>query len=392
MKKIVSLIMVAVLLITSSLTSFAYTESKIEAERENTQYASAIELDVPGAYLMEASTGKVLYSKGEYTAASPASVTKIMTLLIVCEALADGLISLGDKVSVSASAASMGGSQVFLEEGERMSVEELIKCTVIASANDAAVALAEHTFGNEAAFVKKMNERAGTLGLKNTHFENVSGLDDTTTDHYSCPADIAKMSAELLKHDIILKYSSMWQDTIRDGEFTLTNTNRLVRYYDGCNGLKTGSTDKAGFCVSATAKRGNMQLIAVIMGAKTRDERNNAARALLDYGFSNFALYECPEEYIEDAYVARGTEDSAALHSSKFSVVVPKDKMSKIEKIYDIPQTLTAPVRDGDVVGKIKYFVDGEQIGVSEILVAGYVPAIDMWQIFARILRRISVG
>ena len=165
-----------------------------------------------------------------------------------------------------------------------------------------------------------------------------------------------------------------------------------MRYYDGCNGLKTGSTDKAGFCVSATAKRGNMQLIAVIMGAKTRDERNNAARALLDYGFSNFALYECPEEYIEDAYVARGTEDSAALYSSKFSVVVPKDKMSKLEKIYDIPQTLTAPVRDGDVVGKIKYFVDGEQIGVSEILVAGYVPAIDMWQIFARILRRISVG
>ena len=174
---------------------------------------------------------------------------------------------------------------------EEMTVEELLKCTVIASANDAAVALAEHVAGSEDAFVAEMNKRAAELGMKNTKFENVTGLDDTTKEHLTSAEDIAIMSMELIKYDIITKYSSLWQDSIRDGEFTLTNTNRLVRFYEGCNGLKTGSTDKAGFCVSASAKRGNMQLIAVIMGAPTRDERNADARALLDYGFSTYALW-----------------------------------------------------------------------------------------------------
>jgi D-alanyl-D-alanine carboxypeptidase (penicillin-binding protein 5/6) len=200
------------------------------------------------------------------------------------------------------------------------------------------------------------------------------------------------MSQELLKHDIVLKYSSLWQDTIRDGEFTLTNTNRLVRYYDGCNGLKTGSTDKAGFCISATAKRGNMQLIAVIMGAKTRDERNAAARALLDYGFSNFALYERGREYLENASVMRGVSDFVSLYSEEISVVVPKDRLTKVELTYDIPQKLEAPVMSGDTVGKIKYFLDGEQIAVSNIVTDAYVPRINMWQVFTRILKRISAG
>ena len=392
MRKIISLTLIFALLPSLVMTSFANSGAKTAAELMNDTTASAIEVDVPRAYLMEASTGTVLYSKNEYAAASPASVTKVMTLLLVCEALDDGVILLEDNVTISSYAASMGGSQVFLEEGERMSVEELIKCTVIASANDAAVALAELVAGNEDAFVNKMNERARSLGLKNTAFENVTGLDDTTTDHYSCPADIAKMSAELLKYDVILKYSSLWQDTIRNGEFTLTNTNRLVRYYEGCNGLKTGSTDKAGFCISATAKRGNMQLIAVIMGADTRDDRNNAARALLDYGFSNFALYEDPREYVEDALVSRGVSDSVALYSTDFSTVIPKNKIAKVDKVYNIPEKLSAPVFSGDVVGEIEYFIDGERIGTAEIFVDTYVAKINMWQIFARILKRITAG
>ncbi len=392
MKKIISLILIFAMACATSITSFANSQTKNAAEASSDVVTSGFEVDVPGAYLMEASTGCVLYSKGEYDGASPASVTKVMTLLLVCEALADGRIALTDNITVSDYAASMGGSQVFLEEGERMSVEELIKCTVIASANDAAVALAELVAGNEAAFVKSMNERARSLGLKNTSFENTTGLDDTTISHYSCPADIAKMSAELIKHDIILRYSSLWQDTIRDGEFTLTNTNRLVRYYDGCNGLKTGSTDKAGYCVSATAKRGNMQLIAVIMGAETRDARNNAARALLDYGFASYALYERASEHIEDASVLRGTVDSVPLFSKEFSAVVPKDKLSSIELVYDIPEKLSAPVKESDVVGSIKYFLNGEQIGFSDIFVGSSVEKIGMWQVFSGILKRIVAG
>ena len=191
-----------------------------------------------------------------------ASVTKVMTLLLVMEAVESGAMSLDEEITVSSVAASMGGSQVFLEEGERMKADELIKCTVIASANDAAVALAERVSGSVDAFVKRMNERAVELGMTNTHFDNPTGLDDTTDDNYTSAMDIAIMSRELLRHELITKYSSMWQDTIRNGEFTLTNTNRLVRYYDGCNGLKTGSTDKAGYCISAAAKRGDMRILA----------------------------------------------------------------------------------------------------------------------------------
>ncbi len=346
-------------------------------------------LEAESAYLIEASTGRVLYSENQFTAASPASVTKIMTLLLVCEALDAGKFKLEDKVSISSYAASMGGSQVFLEEGERMSVEELIKCTVIASANDAAVALAELTAGSEAAFVKKMNERARTLGLKNTSFENTTGLDDTTTNHYSCAADIATMSKELITHEIILKYSSIWQDTIRNGEFTLTNTNRLVRYYEGCNGLKTGSTDKAGYCVSTTAKRDNMQLIAVIMGAPSRDARNEAARTLLDFGFANFALYEESERFIENIPVLSGVKDYVPIASVPFSAVVDKAKLSSVEKVYDIPESLNAPIASGAVVGKIVYKLDGEQFGSTDIVTMSEIEKIGLGELFLRILTRI---
>ena len=333
-----------------------------------------------------------MYATNEFKAASPASVTKIMTLLLVCEALAAGKYGLNDTVRVSANAASMGGSQVFLEEGEKITVEELIKATVIASGNDSSVALAELTSGSEGAFVKMMNKRAAELGLNNTNFENTTGLDDTTTKHYSCAADIARMSRELISHDIILKYSSIWQDTIRNGEFTLTNTNRLVRYYDGCNGLKTGSTDKAGYCVSATAKRGNMQLIAVIMGAPTKEDRNNAARILLDYGFANYALYEKDETYVEDSRVLGGTKDNTGLYSAPFSVVVEKSRVSAIEEHYDIPEELVAPISNGKSLGKVTYMLDGVQLGFSDIYSKENIEKISFGELLSRILKRIACG
>ena len=217
-------------------------------------------------------------------------------MLLVMEAIDSAQISLTDTVTVSANAANMGGSQVYLKDGEQMSVHELLKCVVVSSANDACVALAEYICGSEEAFVSRMNERARQLGMTHTTFENTNGLDDTVQNHVTSARDIAKMSAELItKHPAILEYSSIWMDSIRNGEFTLTNTNRLVRYYKGCTGLKTGSTDKAGYCMSATAERDGMHLIAVIMGAETSNDRNEAARALLDYGFANFSVYRiCP--------------------------------------------------------------------------------------------------
>ncbi len=284
MKKTIAFIMVIVLLFLPSIEvngeNIAKNESEIEANIECPNAKSAV--------LMEATTGEIIYSKEENRKLIPASVTKIMTLLLVAEAISEGKIALNDMVTISAFAASMGGSQVFLKEGEVMSVEELLKCTVIASANDAAVALAEFVSGSESVFVSIMNNRAKELGMNNTFFENVTGLDDTTENHLTSALDIALMSRELIKHDIILKYSSLWQDTIRNGEFTLTNTNRLVRFYEGCNGLKTGSTSKAGYCMSATANRNGMHLIAVVMGAETRDARNETAKNLLDFGFANY--------------------------------------------------------------------------------------------------------
>ena len=394
MKKLLSFILILFFVWGFGISVFAQSATKSSAEYNYVKTNQDLDLgvEVGGAYLCEASTGKVLYAYNEYKAASPASVTKVMTLLLVCEALAEGKFKLDDTVRVSANAASMGGSQVFLEEGEKISVEDLIKSTVIASGNDSSVALAELTAGSESAFVKMMNKRAVELGLKNTSFENTTGLDDTTTNHYSCAADIATMSRELIKHDIILEYSSIWQDSIRNGEFTLTNTNRLVRYYDGCNGLKTGSTDKAGYCISATAKRGNMQLIAVIMGAKTRDERNAAARALLDFGFANYALYERNEEFIENSPVTKGVSDSIALYSSPFSIVVDKSKQGTIEMVYEIPETLVAPLKEGDTVGQVIYKIDGEQIGVSEIYVKNSIEKISIGNLLGRILKRIVCG
>lgn len=383
--------MIFTIIFTLGMNIFAETAIKNEAENEQIN-SSAIDVEAKSAVLMEATTGKILYSKNEEAAYSPASVTKIMTLLLAVEALDKGKFKLDDTVSVSEYAASMGGSQVFLKEGECITVEELLKCTVIASANDAAVALAELVCGSENAFVAAMNSRAMELGLKSTNFENVTGLDDTTKNHVTSALDIAVMSRELIKHSVILKYSSVWQDTIRNGEFTLTNTNRLVRFYDGCNGLKTGSTDKAGYCMSATAKRDGMQLIAVVMGAETRDKRNEIARNLLDYGFANYSYYSAPEEMLEEVPVRFGKTDSICIYSAPFSAVVGKAKASDVEKIFNIPEYISAPLEEGDTFGKVEYILDGEKIGESAIYTKETVEKITLFGLYAKLLEKIFVN
>ena len=384
---------ISLILSIATLMPIYGTSKNFNREKSNFESVSLkIDENIRSAYLIEASTNTPLYSMEENESCEIASVTKIMTLLLVMEAIEENRIKLEDTVYVSKNAASMGGSQVFLAEGEKISVEELIKCAVIASANDASVALAELVFGSEEQFVNKMNEKAGQLNLVNTYFENTTGLDDTTINHHSCAKDVATISRELIKHDLILKYSSTWQDSIRNGEMVLTNTNRLIRYYDGCNGLKTGSTDKAGFCISVTAKRGNMQLIAVVLGAKTKDDRNSAARALLDYGFSNFALYSPNSGYIENAYVRGGKKDIVPLHSTVFSAVIDKSNAGKVEEIYEIPEYLAAPIKSGDIVGKITYKVGDQIIGEAQIYAAAPVEKTNLLDVTIKIIKKIITG
>lgn len=345
------------------------------------------ELTCKSAILMEASTGRVLYEKNADEALPPASVTKIMTLLLIMEAVDSEKIKLTDMVPVSENAASMGGSQVYLQPGEQMSVEEMIKCVVISSANDCAVALAEFLCGSEEAFVALMNERAKDLGMVNTNFENTNGLDDTTTNHVISARDIAIMSRELISHELILKYSSIWMDTIRDGAFGLTNTNRLIRFYSGANGLKTGSTSKALFCISATAKRDNMQLIAVIMAAPTRDIRNNEAKQLLDFGFANYGVFASPSSELEPISVKGGTADFCKITRKEASFVLEKEKIAKITQKIDLPESVKSPIQEGDLLGRIVFEYNGQEIGTADICAAEDVPAIGFFGLFSRILQ-----
>lgn len=343
------------------------------------------------AVLMEASTGKVLYAHNPAEAMPPASVTKIMTLLLVMECMDAGTLRWEDTVTASARAASMGGSQIFLKEGEQMTARDLIKSVVIASANDAAVALAEHTYGSEETFVKRMNERAADLGMTATHFENTNGLDDTAQNHVTSAGDIAIMSRELIRHKEILEFSSTWMDTIRNGQFGLTNTNRLVRFYRGCNGLKTGSTAKAGFCVSVTAEREGMTLICVIMGAENRDIRNAEAQKLLDWGFATYGLFTAEGGILDPLRVMGGEVDEVGLSYPKFTAVLPKADIKAVEHTVTLPESVKAPVRAGEAVGKITYTCKGHALGEVNIIANGTVGELrflDLWlRLFMGILR-----
>lgn len=344
-------------------------------------------LTAKSAVLMEASTGTILYQKNPEEAMPPASVTKIMTLLLVMECMDAGTLAWEDTITASAHAASMGGSQIYLKEGEQMTARDLIKSVVIASANDAAVALAEHTYGSEEAFVGRMNERAAELGMTATRFENTNGLDDTAQNHVTSAKDIAIMSRELIRHTEILEYSSTWMDTIRNGSFGLTNTNRLVRFYRGCNGLKTGSTKKAGFCVSVTAEREGMTLICVIMGAESRDIRNAEAQKLLDWGFATYGLFTAEGGTLDPVRVTFGTADNAALSYPKFTAVLPKADLSSVEHTVTLPQSVKAPLRAGETVGKITYTCKGESLGEIPITAAQTVERLSFWELWLRMVK-----
>ena len=359
----------------------------VAAAEATTAPTPAFTPNCKSAVLMEASTGQVLYAHNPAEAMPPASVTKIMTLLLVMECMDTGALKWEDKVTASAHAASMGGSQIYLKEGEQMSARDLIKSVVIASANDAAVALAEHTYGSEEAFVARMNQRAAELGMTNTHFENTNGLDDTATNHVTSAGDIAIMSRELIKHTEILEFSSTWMDTIRDGQFGLTNTNRLVRFYRGCNGLKTGSTAKAGFCVSVTAEREGMTLICVIMGAENRDIRNAEAQKLLDWGFATYGLFVTEAGKLGPIYVTGGKQDEVMLTYPRFTAVLPKGEISAVEFEVTLPKTLTAPIRRGEAVGKITYTCKGEILGEVSVLSSETVERITFGELWGRILK-----
>ncbi len=343
------------------------------------------EADAISCILMDAKTGRVLYEKNADEALPPASVTKVMTMLLVFEALDAGTIKLSDMVSTSEHAASMGGSQIYLEPGEEMSVDDLLKSLIVASANDAAVALAEYISGTEEAFVAKMNERAAQLGMENTHFENTNGLDDTAENHVTSARDIALMTRELVKHEAVFNYSTIWMDTIRDGAFGLTNTNRLIRFYKGATGLKTGSTAKAKFCISATAERDGLSLIAVVMGSPTRDTRNALAASLFDFGFANYANYTDESAACDTIHVTGGVQSTLRTVHETFSETVEKGSEGKIEMQIDLPEKLAAPIIKGEKVGTVTYLLDGEEIGTSDILADETVEKIGFSTLFARL-------
>ena len=356
MKKLTAVILVIGILLLIPISANATKEIK------------PFDVEAKSAVLMDIESGKVLYAKNPDEALPPASVTKVMTLLLVMEEIDSGRMSLADSISVSEYASSMGGSQVFLEAGEEMSCEDMLKSVVVSSANDGAVALAEAVAGSEESFVKRMNERAAELGMKNTNFENVTGLDDDTKNHNISALDSAVVSRELVKnHPLILKYSSIWMDTIRNGQFGLSNTNRLIRFYKGATGLKTGSTSKAGFCISATAEREGMHLVAVIMGSETRDKRNEAAKKLLDWGFANYTVYSYKGGECEDVQVQKGKRSTVSTRSEDFIVLVNKKDKDKIEIKNEYVEKIKAPVKKGDELGTISFILDGKTVGEGTI-------------------------
>ncbi|MBQ8578405.1 MAG: D-alanyl-D-alanine carboxypeptidase [Clostridia bacterium] len=349
-------------------------------------------IDAKSAVLMEASTGEILYEKNPDEALPPASVTKVMTMLLVLEAIDGGKIKLDDTVTVSDYASTMGGSQVYLKAGETMTVSDLLKSVIVASANDAAVALAEFVAGSEEAFVAMMNSRASELGMMNTTFKNTNGLDDEDTGHLTSARDIALMSREVLKHDLVFDYTTIWMDTIRGGAFGLTNTNRLVRFYRGCNGLKTGSTSKAGFCISATAERDGMQLICVIMGSTTKDARNSLAASLLDWGFANYARVSVPGGDTDPIPVCGGVKDCVAAEYPDFSVLLTRGAEKNIETVPELPSSVSAPVKQGDILGHIVYKSGDTVLGTVDVTAKEDVAHIGFFVLFLRMLDAFAIG
>ena len=358
--------------------------------------AADLELAAPSSILMERTTGEVLYEDNADERLRPASVTKVMTLLLVMEALEDGRIGWDDMVTTSAAAAGKGGSQIYLEENEQLPLTEMLKSVVVSSANDCACALAEHVAGSEAAFVQRMNERAQELGMVNTHFVNCTGLDDGADagEHLTTARDIAIMSRELLGHEKIKEYTTIWMDTVRDGQFGLSNTNKLVRFYDGTTGLKTGYTSSAGYCLSASAERGGMELIAVVMHCKTSPDRFESAKALLNYGFANYAIVDPMENVtLEQVPVVLGKQDFVEVEpEGAGTVLLDKALAGSVTCTAELDESVQAPVQKGQRLGTLRVEAGGKVLREIELVAAEAVPALGFFDIWKQMLGTVCMA
>lgn len=381
-KRILSLALAASIWLSAGLTVRAANSP------ESSDAGMPIEIPARSAILVEQSTGQVLCEMNADEQMPPASITKIMTLLLVMEAVESGRLSLDEIVTCSPHASSMGGSQIWLEVGEQMSVRDLIKAAAVASANDASTALGEQIAGSEEAFVDMMNQRAQELGMTNTHFVNCTGLD--APKHLTTARDIATMSRMLVEHEMIREYSTIWMDSLRGGETQLVNTNRLVRFYEGATGLKTGTTDGAGSCLSATATRNGLSLVAVSLGSGTSDERFQSARSLLDYGFANYAMVQPPalDDQLVPVKVRGGTEAEVAVVSrAPDGFVVKKGDEKKLEQVIELLPEVEAPVVQGQQLGMVIAKIDGKEIGNYPLEAGCDVPKMTFFTAFQRLMR-----
>lgn len=354
MKRVISLILVL-----SFVLSFPICANAAENKKSN----------VKSSILMSLDTGDVIKQNNAYEHLSPASVTKLMSILLILEAIDSGKIKLTDEVAATENAVSKGGSQIWLEVGEKMTVNDLFKAVVIASANDACTLLGEYVAGSDSAFVDMMNKRVETLGLKNSHFENCTGLDDEVTNHYSCAYDLAVIAKEVMKHKLILKYSTVWLDSLRNGKTELNNTNKMINKYNGMTGLKTGTTSNAGFCLCATATRDGISFVSVVLGAQTSDERFALTQELLDYGFANYKLdnIKIDNSKLKTVKVKNGVDKSITPKCElNKKLLLPKNS-DKITYEYSFLDEVKAPVKKGDKLGVITVYSGNKKISSIEL-------------------------
>ena len=358
--------------------------------------AAAPEVAAKSALLMDMTTGTVLHEQNAHERLAPASVTKVMTMLLVMEAIDSGRIGWDDPVTVSEAAAAKGGSQIYLKVGETMSVSDMLKSVAVSSANDCACALAEHLAGSEAAFVDKMNARAIELGMQDTHFVNCTGLDDDASakDHFTSAYDIALMSRELmLNHPDIQKFTTIWMDTVRNGAFGLANTNKLVRFYPGATGLKTGFTAAAGYCLSATAQRDGLSLIAVVLGAKTSQDRFAGCKAMLDYGFANYALITPQLPETNQVPVKLGSADYVtAVPAEDTNLLLDKGQKDQVTTDVTLDESVTAPVTKGQKLGMLTIRAGEQVLAQVPMVAAETVPKLRWWELFLQVLQRLSMS
>ena len=354
-----------------------------------------VKVNAKAAILMDQSTGKVLMGMNQDERLYPASVTKIMTMLLVAEAIDDGKIGMDDKITASANACKKGGSQIWLKEGETMTVNELFKAMAVYSANDACTALAETVSGSEESFINLMNERASQLGMRNTHFENCTGLDDTADDHLTTAYDIALMARELMTHKFITDYTTIWMDSLRNGATELVNTNKLVRFYQGCTGLKTGTTSKAGSCLCATATREGTSLIAVVLGCPDSTSRFEGAKAMLNYGFANWSTVspEPDTSLIKDVNVIMGEEKTVTPKiPDSTDILIPKGKEKDLVQDIELAASVEAPVEINQVLGKVKIIIDGETVGTYDLTSPRYIERITVKSVFIKLIKSLCAN